>query len=202
MDTSRPALEAGAEADHGAEADRGHAPGRLRLVEELIDTVELDSGDDELATATSTRAWLRGRGLLRPGERVDDEGRRALVEVREALRDLTAANSGERVRRDTLATLERHAADGLLSVQVGDHTTELVGAGPGVRGAIGTLLGVVHDAMVDGTWSRLKTCRDETCRWAYYDHSRNRSATWCSMAACGNRAKARAFRARHHPSTS
>jgi len=194
METSRAALE--------AEAERDHAPGRLRLVEELINTVELDSGRDELATIASTRAWLRRRDLLRAGGRVDDDGRRALVDVREALRDLTAANSGEPVGHDTLTTLERHAADGLLSVQVGDHATELVGTAPGVRGAIGTLLGIVHDAMVDGTWSRLKTCRDETCRWAYYDHSRNRSATWWSMASCGNRAKARAFRARHHPATS
>jgi hypothetical protein len=33
-------------------------------------------------------------------------------------------------------------------------------------------------------------------RWAFYDHARNRSRTWCSMDACGNRAKARAYRAR------
>ncbi|MFI7640758.1 CGNR zinc finger domain-containing protein [Nonomuraea sp. NPDC049400] len=31
--------------------------------------------------------------------------------------------------------------------------------------------------------------------WAYYDHSRNRRRTWCSMDICGNRAEARAS---HH----
>ena len=33
--------------------------------------------------------------------------------------------------------------------------------------------------------------------WAFYDHSRNRSGTWCEMGKCGNRAKARRWRERH-----
>jgi predicted RNA-binding Zn ribbon-like protein len=50
--------------------------------------------------------------------------------------------------------------------------------------------------MSDGTWARVKACRAEDCRWAFYDFSRNRSGTWCDMAVCGNRAKVRAYRAR------
>jgi predicted RNA-binding Zn ribbon-like protein len=50
--------------------------------------------------------------------------------------------------------------------------------------------------MVDGSWSRLKTCENDECRWAFYDQSKNRSAKWCSMQSCGNRMKARAYRAR------
>ena len=49
----------------------------------------------------------------------------------------------------------------------------------GVDGALGRILRVVHEAMADGTWHRLKACRQ--CAWAYYDYSKNRSATWCSM---------------------
>ena len=45
---------------------------------------------------------------------------------------------------------------------------------------------------------RLSACRDEHCRVAFYDKSRNRSRAWCSMEVCGNREKARSFRARHH----
>jgi predicted RNA-binding Zn ribbon-like protein len=51
--------------------------------------------------------------------------------------------------------------------------------------------------MSEGTWSRLKACLADTCQWAFYDQSKNRSAHWCSMAVCGNRAKARAYRNRH-----
>ena len=44
---------------------------------------------------------------------------------------------------------------------------------------------------------RLSACRDENCRVAFYDKSRNRSRAWCSMEVCGNREKARSFRQRH-----
>ncbi|MDW9413303.1 CGNR zinc finger domain-containing protein [Sinorhizobium meliloti] len=36
---------------------------------------------------------------------------------------------------------------------------------------------------------RLKICPN--CAWLFLDRSRNRSRTWCDMAVCGNRAKAR-----------
>jgi predicted RNA-binding Zn ribbon-like protein len=49
--------------------------------------------------------------------------------------------------------------------------------------------------MLDGTWERLKACRN--CYWSFYDYSPNRSATWCSMQICGNRQKTRAYRRRH-----
>jgi predicted RNA-binding Zn ribbon-like protein len=52
--------------------------------------------------------------------------------------------------------------------------------------------------MHDGSWSRLKACRDDACAWAFHDTSRSRTRTWCSMQVCGNREKARSFRARQH----
>jgi predicted RNA-binding Zn ribbon-like protein len=64
----------------------------------------------------------------------------------------------------------------------------------GVDGALGRILAIVHEAMSAGTWHRLKACRQ--CAWAYYDYSKNQSATWCSMAICGNRTKTRAYRRR------
>ncbi|MCY1240531.1 CGNR zinc finger [compost metagenome] len=36
---------------------------------------------------------------------------------------------------------------------------------------------------------RLKICPN--CGWLFLDRSRNRSRTWCDMAVCGNRSKAR-----------
>ena len=62
----------------------------------------------------------------------------------------------------------------------------------------GRLLAIVVEAQAAGTWARLKACPAEDCHWAFYDASRNRSRTWCSMQGCGNRAKARAYRARHY----
>lgn len=43
---------------------------------------------------------------------------------------------------------------------------------------------------------RVRECADDDCGWLFMDMSRNRSRRWCSMQACGNRAKARRFYAR------
>ena len=47
-----------------------------------------------------------------------------------------------------------------------------------------------------GSWERFKICPADDCLRAFFDRSRNRSRTWCSMQVCGNREKARTFRKR------
>src|SRR5207247_796842 len=62
-------------------------------------------------------------------------------------------------------------------------------------GALGRIVAAAFAGMANEDWSRLKLCGSHTCRWAFFDRSRNHSSRWCTMAACGNRAKARRFRA-------
>ncbi|MGH3665303.1 MAG: CGNR zinc finger domain-containing protein [Egibacteraceae bacterium] len=50
--------------------------------------------------------------------------------------------------------------------------------------------------MRDGTWARLKSCANDSCRWLFYDRSKNRSGKWCTMNVCGDILNARAYRAR------
>ena len=66
-----------------------------------------------------------------------------------------------------------------------------------VWGVVATLAGVLHEAQLSGDWQRLKGCRQ--CGYAFFDFSKNRSATWCSMSICGNRSKNRAYYRRQHP---
>ena len=73
------------------------------------------------------------------------------------------------------------------------------GLGPGsggCRGALAVLLAGIAEASAQGTWERLKACSAESCQWAFYDRSKNRSGKWCTMEVCGNRMKARTFRQR------
>ncbi len=119
------------------------------------------------------------------------------ADVREGLRALLLANNGEPRDKDAVARLDAVAASVPVSVRFGDDDCALEPEGKGLDAALGSILGLVHTAMRDGTFERLKACREHTCEWAFYDHSRNRSATWCSMKVCGNRAKARTYRARH-----
>ena len=75
-------------------------------------------------------------------------------------------------------------------------TWHLAPAASGVDGYLAGVLSTLVTSIADGSWSRMKSCRNDTCRWLFYDQSRNRSGTWCTMAICGSRMKARAYRAR------
>ncbi len=53
-----------------------------------------------------------------------------------------------------------------------------------------------------GTTDRLRICANDGCRWVFEDTSRTGRRRWCSMASCGNRAKAARHRARKRASAS
>jgi predicted RNA-binding Zn ribbon-like protein len=178
-------------------ADRPPAPGRLAIVQAFLNTNDLESRVDELATPESLDTWLCKHELCVPGELTPDDVAWA-TSVREALRDLLEAHHATPPRPPATGVLERAAEAGKLVTRFSsDGTSRLEAASPGLEGALGELLGIVYTAMADGTWYRLKVCQRDKCRWAFYDHSRNRSGTWCSMAVCGNKEKAATFRQRH-----
>jgi predicted RNA-binding Zn ribbon-like protein len=52
------------------------------------------------------------------------------------------------------------------------------------------------DLLTSERLQRVGSCRNPSCGWLFLDLSRNRSRRWCSMADCGNRAKARRHYAR------
>jgi predicted RNA-binding Zn ribbon-like protein len=49
--------------------------------------------------------------------------------------------------------------------------------------------------------AQLRECAGDPCGWLFLDLSKNVSRRWCDMADCGNRAKARRYRARKKDST-
>ena len=171
------------------------APGRLRLVQDYVNTWEVDHARDDIATPARLVAWLAERDLCSgEADGAADHGR--AIEVREALRRLLLANNaGARPEAADLGVLnDAAAAAGLRPRFTAEHGVRLEPDRAGVAGALGRLLAVVSAAMEAGTWHRLKACAESTCVWAFYDRSKNRSGHWCSMEVCGNRAKARQFR--------
>jgi predicted RNA-binding Zn ribbon-like protein len=175
---------------------RDTAPGDLELVRQFVNSRELDPLHDELENPEDGAAWLSAHALPAVDTFEGDDLER-LTAVREALRALLFANNtGEPPPADALAELNRQSAEAAIGLRFDPDGSDLVTQCEGVDSVIARLLAIVHGAMEEGTWPRLKACRAEDCVWAFYDHSRNRSGTWCSMEACGNRAKARAFRER------
>ncbi|HEX6547569.1 MAG TPA: CGNR zinc finger domain-containing protein [Candidatus Dormibacteraeota bacterium] len=176
-------------------ASRNRAPGDLDLVRRFINTADLEQHSDEIATPAQLEDWLRGAGL--GPEPVDEAGHRRALALREALRSLALANNAGQAYPVDLATLNRAAVECRLRPRfTSAGAARLEPEAEGLDRALGRLVAAVYEAMAGGTWNRLKACRKHSCRWAFYDSSRNHSATWCNMAVCGNREKAERFRRR------
>jgi len=143
------------------------------LVVDFLNTVTVEHSTDLLDEPEHWREWAAVHGLA---PSAPDETRAA----RDALR---AAVGDPRLPASSLDVAAR---------------ITLTGDGPElVAGdALGAVLAACARLVVRGDWIRLKICPADTCLWAFYDESRNRSRTWCSMRVCGNREKARGWRAR------
>ncbi len=173
------------------------APMPLLLVQSFVNTSEADTGTDLLADAATAHAWLSDAGIL-PELPLDEPGLALVRDVRESIRSLLVENSGGAPPTEAelrpLTGLARASSfrprvahDGLVSLEPD--------ADAGLR-PMATLLLVVRDAQRDGSWSRLKACRNTECQWAFFDRSHARRGAWCDMAVCGNRIKNRNLRSR------
>jgi predicted RNA-binding Zn ribbon-like protein len=112
--------------------------------------------------------------------------------MRESIRDLLESGEAD------VTPLQEVASGRAARLEVGDGG-EVALEAPGrsdLRDALFQLLLIIRAAQEDGTWSRLRVCANDECRWAFYDRSKNKQGNWCDMAVCGNRLKNREFRAR------
>jgi predicted RNA-binding Zn ribbon-like protein len=177
------------------------APGALRLPQEFLNTLDRECGEDELSTPAALLEWLGERGLLDDvaGAAGNPRSLKRTVELREALRELIASHSGAPVSQQALKIVNRVAAKARLRpVLTATGRVLLEPEAHGIDGALGLLVAAVNTAIAEGTWARLKVCDRESCRWAFYDRSKNGAGRWCAMAgSCGGREKnRRAYRRR------
>ena len=171
------------------------APAPLRLVQSFVNTVDLEHGREWLGDPRELAAWAVERGLAPRGTRFDEADVARAVDLREAFRALLAANRDRQRDAAALGLLTNAAHAAALTVRFDEGAPTLESRADGVDGLCGRLVGIAAAAMLDGSWKRLKACRN--CRWAFFDESKNRSAHWCSMSLCGNRLKTRAYRSRN-----
>lgn len=169
------------------------APEPLRLVQRFVNTVDKDHGREWLATPDDLGRWCEEAGLGRIPVTRRDVLR--AHELRSALQAFLAANNGRKLDDDALASINRAANAAKLTARLDERgRLQFDVQAHDVDAALGRIVAVTFSTLTDGSWPRLKTCRN--CNWAFYDYSRNRSAKWCSMLICGNRLKSRSYRHR------
>jgi predicted RNA-binding Zn ribbon-like protein len=177
--------------------NRARAPEPLRLVQAFVNTLDIENRVEELESpAVLERVLVELGAPVCGGARLGTSDLATALEFREALRALALANSGLPVEATHLEALDRVAAAACLTVRFEGSSARLVPQAQGLEGSLGRILAVVHEAITDGTWWRLKGCPRDVCHWVFYDRSRNGSGKWCAMSVCGNRTNTRSYRRR------
>ncbi|HEV2028250.1 MAG TPA: CGNR zinc finger domain-containing protein [Candidatus Dormibacteraeota bacterium] len=176
-------------------ADRETATGDLGLVQAFVNTVDLQDGPEELTDPNTLKTWLVANRLMETSLPVNGADLKHAIALREAIRGMIAANSGFPIYPVDVATLNHAAVASGLHMRFGtDGKPRLEPDAAGAVGAMGRLVATLYSAMEDAGWTSLKLCGSQSCRWVFYDRSKNHSSRWCTMASCGNREKARRFR--------
>jgi predicted RNA-binding Zn ribbon-like protein len=135
---------------------------------------------------------LTERGLLRPGARLRTADLSVAVAFREGLRAVLLGHAGHAADPVAVRRLDEILAAVPVRLSLATGGPRLVPAGGSpVQQALAGLAEAVRQSAEDQVWARLKVCDRDTCRWAYYDASRNQARRWCSMAGCGNYVKMR-----------
>lgn len=166
------------------------------MIVAFVNTHDLEEESDSIATPEQLVAWIAeqtGEYLAEP----DPDDMRRVHALRESLRALLLANNGGESQEGALTPLREAAERSRYRPALGaDGSLSLEPARADLSGFESRLLLAIERLQAQGAWPRLKACTDAGCRWAFYDTTRNRSRTWCSMEECGNREKTRRYRGR------
>lgn len=150
------------------------------LLVELLNTTPVADGVsvDALGDVSPASTWVTDKGGVGSSAEVETlrRIRRLLQEAARGLPDVPAlSHEMERI------VVRPKFVDGALSWELDVPPDELLG----VRAL---LAWATLDARAPG---RLRPCANQDCRLFLMDRSNGNTARWCSMAVCGNRAKAR-----------
>lgn len=175
---------------------RASAPPSLNIIQSFLNSVDLEDGPDAFATIDGLATWCREHLDGASFTPTESDRTRAII-IREALRDVLTEDSEESRAKDAAKRLEQALGGVSFAIAFDDALTpRLIERGHGLDAVLARLMRAVYITSIDGTWQRLKICRNDACRWAFYDASKNRSGVWCTMAICGSKMKARSYRKR------
>lgn len=171
------------------------APDALDLIRRFCNTCNHESGADRFETVDGLQRWLSEQHLSADDHSPSESDRQRLIAVREHLRSHALAHHDSVVDSSFIVQLDGQLAGAPIALEVdGGRLTIRPTAHDTVGRTIGLLAIAVMDAQRSDRWRRFKACPG--CKWVFYDRSKNQSGRWCSMNACGGRAKVAAFRER------
>ncbi|GGP54825.1 CGNR zinc finger domain-containing protein [Saccharothrix coeruleofusca] len=160
------------------------------LALDLLNTRWIAGGaHDLLETADGLRTWLRSAGLAERC-RADEATLTAVLRTRDAL---AAAIDPPH----STAALDEVLGHGRIRLRVVDRRPVEEVEVDDPAWLPGWLAARDYVDLLRRAADRVRACANPACVLHFFDVSKNGSRRWCSMAGCGNRAKANRHYARH-----
>jgi predicted RNA-binding Zn ribbon-like protein len=159
----------------------------LKTLDDLFTWAELANTLDRVVVEDLKHRWPRGEG--------DAAALAEAVALREALyRIFTAVAKHEAPEPRDLDLFNRELAAApprtQLTKQNGAFVWRVEKLQPTVAELLTPVLWTAGDMLAEPRRDRVRLCANEKCVWLFLDDSKGGTRRWCSMSACGNRAKA------------
>lgn len=178
---------------------QGH--GTTALWIDLANSLEWDTfgrPTDHLTNPAWIPYFLRQWHLAKPSRKSAPVAK--LKALRAALRNACEAlSSGKKIRPAELPTLNQalnlRGKQTIVQRQNGLQI-EFVPDASGWKWILAEIVRSFADTLSGGESARIKICRNDGCRWIFYDRTKAKTRVWCSSKSCGNRERVRRARAR------
>jgi predicted RNA-binding Zn ribbon-like protein len=169
-------------------------PPRLVPLINLINAHSIGGAADAFDSTASAESYLAESGFDVDAVRVTPAALRQLRSLRDALIAVIERPDDQ----SAWAEIDAIASRARLRLRfTAPGESELTTAASGVQAIVYQTIAILHNALADGTWSRLRLCALDVCHSAFYDATRSRTQRWHSYAMCGNRTNVAAYRAAH-----
>jgi predicted RNA-binding Zn ribbon-like protein len=113
------------------------------------------------------------------------------IGLRETIHRCFAATAAGRAPDETdLAALNAALAEAPPRQHVRPGGWDIGAAEPSAAALLAPVLWSAADLLVGAQLQRVRQCANPQCGWLFLDNSKSGNRRWCSMSACGNRAKA------------
>ncbi|PZM62469.1 CGNR zinc finger domain-containing protein [Paenibacillus dendritiformis] len=160
---------------------------------------EGDPGLEHLSEPRRLYEWFLKHQLIAASDTVSEEDLQLTRALRGELRRTIVNNEHDGpVHGDKLDELMSLFPFGIV---FGEHSDQLIPLVENGRKGLANLLAQVFDLRRANLWHRIRVCTAEDCQWVFVDRSRPGTGRWCSMKACGNRAKNKTFREKRKSET-
>ncbi len=168
-----------------------------QLVLEFVNTRSIVGSPEHLQDAESMKGWLRANRLIREDDLVTPADVAYAEEVRAALVALLLDHVERRGHgvEEAEQRLARAAVLHPVAPRIGVDSGQWIPLQGGVAGFFGTILAAAATAGSNGSWKRLKACKNRACYLGFLDKTKNSSAMYCS-SSCSSQMASRAYRIR------